>query len=190
MNTRTANGGSQWLFYVENQFMYDLHNQNFRINGRDSSERQQFPPSAYRVLERRQWVSPAGPCVQKLALQEANGPHTTRKPTASKEAHRARQDLSSCKMTPARRVTTRRKHHLHLWNWGRRSRPGASEKQNTSGAGSEPLGRAGQAALCLCESDVMRPVGPGADVTPGMRSQQVASSRDQLDLTSYAKSSI
>lgn len=99
--------------------MYDLYDHNSRMKGRDSSERQQLPPPAYHVLERRQWVSPAGPCFQKLALKEANTPQTTRKPTAAKEAHRVRQDLFSCKMTPAQRVTTRRKHHLHLWSWGR-----------------------------------------------------------------------
>lgn len=183
----SCRGGSQWLFYVENHFMYDLYDHNSRMKGRDSSERQQFPPPAYHVLERRQWVSPAGPCFQKLTLKEANTPQTTRKPTASKEAHRVRQDLFSCKMTPAQRVTTRKKHHLHLWSWGR-SQPGASEKHTPVGQGARHWGGLVWAALCLCESAVRRPVRPGADVTPGMRSQRMASRRDQLDRTSSAKS--
>lgn len=121
---------------------------------------------------------PAGPCFQKLTLKEANTPQTTRKPTASKEAHRVRQDLFSCKMTPAQGVT-RKKHHPPL-----ELRPGANlvHPVHTSRAGARHWEAGLGCCLCLVWSAVRRPVRPGADVTPGMRSQRMASRRDQLDV--------
>lgn len=76
-------GGSQWLFYVENHFMYDLYDHNSRMKGRDSSERQQFHSTRLPAITKAAMSKPGRVPASKLTLKEASTPKTTRKPTAS-----------------------------------------------------------------------------------------------------------